>query len=221
MIKNIAIIPARKNSKGIKFKNRIFFNNTAKFVSNLNFIDKTIVSSDDKIILKKAHEFNFQIHYRKKKYSGDKVSIKKTLLNLISEINLNKNDNLWLFYIPFMYRKKIDYLNAKNITKKKNFKSFCSFINIDYSYHPYYSWYFKKKRVYRYIKNDCFRRQDLPKAFTHNHYLSCFKVGEVKYLSSELINKETIPIFLSDSTRDKLIEIDSKKDMLKFYKNNV
>lgn len=47
MIKNLALIPARKNSKGIKNKNRILFDNTANFIKKLKFIDKSIVSSDD------------------------------------------------------------------------------------------------------------------------------------------------------------------------------
>ena len=63
--KNIAVIPARKNSRGVKFKNRIFFNLTAQFVEKLRFIDKTIVTSDDKFILSKAKK-DFETHNRKK-----------------------------------------------------------------------------------------------------------------------------------------------------------
>ena len=131
-IKNIAVIPARRNSKGIKFKNRTFFNLTANFLKKIDFIDTVIVSSDDQIILKKAKKYKFQTHKRKKKYSGDAISIKKTLLNLIREQKLNKNDNLWLFYIPLVNREKKDFYKAYKITKTKKFKSLCSFIEIDY-----------------------------------------------------------------------------------------
>lgn len=109
-IKNIAVIPARKNSKGIKFKNRTFFNLTANFLKKIDFIDSVIVSSDDSTILSKAKENNFVTHKRKSKYAGDKISIKKTLSNLIKEKNLKKNDNLWLFYIPLLNRKKKRFL---------------------------------------------------------------------------------------------------------------
>ena len=64
MIKNLALIPARKNSKGIKNKNRILFDNTANFIK-LKFIDKSIVSSDDDIILKKSVKYSFTNHHRK------------------------------------------------------------------------------------------------------------------------------------------------------------
>ena len=38
--KNIAFIPARKNSKGLKFKNRLLFNETAKFLENINIFSE-------------------------------------------------------------------------------------------------------------------------------------------------------------------------------------
>ena len=53
-LKHVVIIPARKNSKGLKNKNRILFENTAKFVKKISFFDQIIVSSDDKQIENKA-----------------------------------------------------------------------------------------------------------------------------------------------------------------------
>jgi len=69
--------------------------------------------------LNKAKKFNFEVHKRKRKYSGDKISIKSTLSNLIEEKKLNKNDNLWLFYIPLLNRDKKDFFVAKKITLQK------------------------------------------------------------------------------------------------------
>ena len=77
MIKNLALIPARKNSKGIKNKNRILFDNTANFIKKLKFIDKSIVSSDDDIILKKSVKYSFTNHHRKSSFAKDNTSIKR------------------------------------------------------------------------------------------------------------------------------------------------
>lgn len=217
-IKNIAVIPARKNSKGIKFKNRTFFNLTANFLKKLDFIDSVIVTSDDPIILKKAENNNFKIHKRKKKYAGDKISIKKTLLNLIKEQRLNKNDNLWLFYIPLVNREKKYFHKAYRVTKTKKFRSLCSFIEIDYAHHPFYCWKYLNKKVTQYIPNNIFRRQDLPKAYSHFHYLCCFKIEEITKLNDELINNNTRPIFLKNDIVENLIEIDTLNDVKRFKK---
>ena len=217
-IKNIAVIPARRNSKGIKFKNRTFFNLTANFLKKLDFIDTVIVTSDDQIILKKAEKYKFQTHKRKKKYAGDAISIKKTLLNLIREQKLNKNDNLWLFYIPLVNREKKDFYKAYKITKTKKFKSLCSFIEIDYAQHPFYCWKYYNKKISQYIANKIFRRQDLPKAYSHFHYLCCFKVVEITKLNNELINSHTRPIFLNSDITKNLIEIDTPDDVKRYNK---
>ena len=66
MSKNIAFIPARKNSKGIIFKNRILFKNSLKFIKKLDFIDEILVSSDDEFIINIAKQNNLSFHKRKK-----------------------------------------------------------------------------------------------------------------------------------------------------------
>ena len=52
--KNIAFIPARKNSKGLKFKNRLLFNETAKFLENINIFSETILSTDDEYLIEEG-----------------------------------------------------------------------------------------------------------------------------------------------------------------------
>ena len=47
--KHIAVIPARKNSKSLPFKNRFLFKHTSKFLKNNNLFDKIYVNSDTHI----------------------------------------------------------------------------------------------------------------------------------------------------------------------------
>ena len=49
---HIALIPARKGSKGLPLKNRMFFDATADFLDDQKIWDRVIVSSDDKEIKK-------------------------------------------------------------------------------------------------------------------------------------------------------------------------
>ena len=130
MIKNLALIPARKNSKGIKNKNRILFDNTANFIKKLKFIDKSIVSSDDDIILKKSVKYSFTNHHRKSSFAKDNTSIKKTITNICNEMKLDKNDIIWLFYLPIVNRVKKDFENAFKLTKKITLKVFAHLLKL-------------------------------------------------------------------------------------------
>ena len=58
-LKHVVIIPARKNSKGLKNKNRMLFENTAEFVKKISFFNQVIVASDDKQNKKKTKKNNF------------------------------------------------------------------------------------------------------------------------------------------------------------------
>jgi len=119
MFKHIAIIPARKNSKGVKFKNRLLFNKTIKFIKKIKWIKKIIVSSDDGYIKKLSKKKNTVFLKREKGLSHGNVSIKKVIVDVIKKNNLNDNDILWLFYIPILGRQSKYYnLNKKVIEKK-------------------------------------------------------------------------------------------------------
>ena len=211
-IDNVAIIPARKNSLGFKNKNRIFFDLTANFVKKLKFLDNTIVSSDDNEIIKKAKLNNFDFHIRKSFFAKGNTSIKSTFQNIVKEKKIEPSTRLWLFYIPIPIRFKSDFQNAYKKTKSSNFKSICSFGEIPNKYHPNYSWKFKNG-IENYVKNNSFRRQDLPKAYYHFHYIFCIKSGELKFVNNEMINRHTIPFFINNKLSQKLIEIDEPKDL--------
>ena len=71
-----------------------------------------------------------------------------------------------------------------------------------------------------FIKNDIYRRQDLPAAYSHYHYVCCFKVKEILNLNSELLNINTKPFILNENLSSKLIEIDTKADFIKFKNRN-
>jgi len=57
------LIPARKNSKGIPFKNRKLFDHTAKIIPD-NYKQYTYVFSDDSVVNSYAKEYGFNITQR-------------------------------------------------------------------------------------------------------------------------------------------------------------
>ena len=214
-VKHLAFIPARKGSKGLKNKNLILFDKTANFLKKLSLFDEIHVSTNEKRLLKKIKKNRFNLHLRKNKFSGDRISIKKTLQNFIKEKKINKNFFIWLFYLPILYKNKKDFVFAMNLLKKKKINSICSFIKS--KSHPFHSWKIKKnKKISQFIKNDVFRRQDLPTSYNHYHYVCAFRVKEISKLNSELINPHTFPLILNNKTQSKLVEIDTSNDLKKY-----
>ena len=99
MSKHVAFIPARKGSKGFKFKNRILFSHTANFINQIDWFDEVIVSTDDPVINELASQNGYSVHVRPESLASDDVSLrdlKKYSDNFISLIIIIKSKNLVL-----------------------------------------------------------------------------------------------------------------------------
>lgn len=217
-MQHIAMVPARMNSQGFKFKNRKFFENTASFLDGIKWFDQIIISTDDPLVKEYSDRHKFVFHQRPKNLAGSAISIKQVFKCVINDMNIKNNDILWLFYLPVLYRNIKDFEKAKPIIEGPNVKSLCSFIKA--KSHPYNCWEYdeKNKILNKYIENDVFRRQDLPPAWEHYHYICCFKAGEINKLNSELVNSSTYPVFLDKKTTENLVEIDTPDDYEKWKK---
>ncbi len=213
---HIAMIPARMKSQGFKFKNRKFFQHTADFLDQVNWMQRLIISTDDPVLEENAKKHNYEIHKRPEKLAGPAVSIKSVFSSVIHDMNVKNDDILWLIYLPLLYRNTDDFEKCKKIIEQDETKSLCSFISA--KSHPFNCWMYdgKSKMLNKYIKNDVFRRQDLPPAWEHYHYICCFKAGEINNLNNELINSKTHPVFLDKETTEKLVEIDTPEDYEKW-----
>jgi N-acylneuraminate cytidylyltransferase len=85
----IAIIPARKGSKGIKNKNRVLLNGKPLICYSIeaalrsSYIDTVVVSSDDEEILNIAQSYNISFINRPKELSGDFITLEPVILNVL------------------------------------------------------------------------------------------------------------------------------------------
>ena len=84
MNEHIAIIPARKNSVGFPKKNRKFFFYTQNFLNKIKWFDKVYITSDDNWFRKHCKKENYEFVKRNKKLSGNKISIKKVMEDIVS-----------------------------------------------------------------------------------------------------------------------------------------
>jgi len=219
--KHIGVIPARAGSIGFPKKNQIFFDNTADFLKDLSWLDEVIVTSDDMVLLDKAKRKKYTVYERSDVLSSSDISIKSVFKDLINSLKIQNDVILWLFYLPVLYKNYSDFEEAKSIIEKSEIRSLCTFVPA--KTHPLNTWQYdqKNKKLSQYIENDIYRRQDLPFAWMHYHYVCCFKAKELNHLNSELLSSETYPIFLSDDYAKNLIEIDMPEDFEKWKKANI
>jgi CMP-N-acetylneuraminic acid synthetase len=213
---HIAVIPARAGSVGLPGKNQMFFNKTADFLDELSWIDQVVVSSDDAVVQEKAQSRNYIVHKRSASLSGPDISIKAVFEDLVQSLEIQEDVILWLFYLPILYKNYSDFESAKLIIEQPEIKSLCTFVPA--MTHPLTTWQYdaENKKISQYIKNDIYRRQDMPPAWMHYHYVCCFKVSELHNLNNELLNSETHPDFLSEDYAKNLIEVDTPEDLGKW-----
>ena len=234
------MIPARMGSEGFKFKNRKFFGYTADFIAGVPWLERRIVSTDDPAIAEAARACGAEVpflrpaelarddspewlawrhavdaletHARPAELAGPAVSIHRVFGSVIADMGVPDDAVLWLFYLPILFKNIKHFEYAKECMESGAHESFCTFVPA--RTHPYNCWKYdpEAKRLEQYVENDCFRRQDLPPAWVHYHYVYCFRAGALASLNSEMINAATFPLFLSESVRNKLIEIDTPED---------
>ena len=215
---HIAVIPARKNSKSLPFKNRFLFKHTAEFLKNNKLFNKVYVNSDDLHLKDLARKYNFNFYKRKKKLASDTSCIKEVFMDMNDKLKFYSKIFIWLFYIPLVYKNNSDFKKSIKIVEQKKLKSICSFIEAET--HPMSCWYIKKNKPTQFIKNNLCRRQDFTKAYSHHHYICGFNAKFLNELNNELIFRETYPILLNRNTSENLIEVDTPEELKKFKKMN-
>lgn len=200
------IIPARKNSKGFKFKNRSLFFKTAESLKSIS--EKVIISSDDEQI-ESLNSFGFNFHKRSAHLSSDKISIRPVLEDVASTYKLKPNDNLILCYLTYPERTLNDILEILKFYKNQNAKSLLCREPLEQ--HPYLCFYERGLKGERIVNHNLYRRQDYPKCFFGSHFLAILKVDYLKKVDFNLFCNETIFFDLNSNK----IDVDYENDFNK------
>jgi len=187
--KILAVIPARKNSKGIKNKNivkingRPLINYTINSAKHSKYITDIIGSTDSKKIFQIFKKNNIQIPFLRPKYlSSDKSNIIDTLiftLKKIEKLKKYKYDFICLLQPTSPLRKKNEIDNSIKKIIKTNSDSLISLCKLDEP-HPYKLVEIKNKKLVfnKNKKNKINNRQQMPDFYmpSGNLYITKRKV---------------------------------------------
>ena len=134
MLKNLVIIPCRKNSKRIKNKNKIKFGNsrlferTIKIAKNLKFQKSIFLDSDDSFYKKYTKKYDINFNLRPKNLALEKTKTIDVVLNLIKKLENKKKffDNVILLQTTSPFRKGKDIEKAYKQFVNSNLNSIVS-----------------------------------------------------------------------------------------------
>ena len=206
------VIPARKNSKGLPFKNRKLISYTLNTLPDDVFIN-TILSTDDEELIKTAKEYGIYCVERNPNLALDETSTKDVILDLKKNNVIGDDDIVVMLYLTYPERNWIDIEKAIDFFIKKNGKSLLCRKEINGT-HPYLYMLEVDNLMGEQLRpHNLYRRQDYPKVFEISHFIVIFNVDELENLNDNLYNNNTIFYPIKD-----IIDVDTKNDLDKFIK---
>jgi CMP-N-acetylneuraminic acid synthetase len=204
------IIPARRNSKGLPFKNRKLITYTLDSLPK-SVLNDVILTTDDEKLLEIGASYGVKCVNRALCLALDETSTKEVMVDLKNQGLIGEDDIIVMLYLTYPQRNLLDIERAIDFFIKNDAKSLLCRKEINGT-HPYLYLLdvndFKGKQL---IPHNLYRRQDYPKVFEISHFISIFMGSELDNLNSNLYNNDTIfyPI-------DNIIDVDTQKDLDSF-----
>lgn len=200
----VILIPARRDSKGIPFKNRKLLDYTLDIIPD-SCKPNIYVSTNDDYIINQCRKRNIKIHRRSEECASDEASSKNMVIEFIRDCFINKP--IIMLYLTYPERTWDDVADAYRLfCEKKCYSLLCK---KDIKTHPYLvlkeNGEFKGTQI---IPHNLCRRQDYPKVFEISHYISIIHPFYVRDLNMNLYNNDTIFFKINDT-----IDVDTIDDL--------
>ena len=207
-------IPARRDTKGFKFKNRKLLPITVGQIPH-NEHDKIIVSTNDEYLIDFCKKRNILLRVRPEELASDEASMKDVIKDATSYFKLDPNDKLVVLYPTYPQRTFEDIQDTLKFFNDCNLKSCTGRSRL--RSHPYLSF----KKTYeifaeKIVDHSLYRRQDYPECFGLCHIVYITLVSEVDQLDDLLLNRDTGFRWVDD-----VIDVDSEDDFLEYAHNNM
>lgn len=210
VLKNFTIlIPCRKGSKGVPFKNRTLLNHTINSIPH-QYRKNILVATDDEVIIERCRQQQINIYHRSEESATDTAPTK----SIVQEIkSLIETDYILMLYLTYPERTWDKIVSAIKFYEDNDGKSLLCSKKLKTS--PYLMMYKNGLHGRQIIKHDLYRRQDYPECFEISHYVFVANKKEINNLNNNLYNKETLfyPI-------DDVIDIDTLEDLETYNAKN-
>ena len=207
------IIPARRDSKGLPFKNRKLLDYTINNIP-IELHEKTIVTTNDEKIIERLSATNINVLRRDEQLCLDDISIKDVMLDVVKKFQMKSNDTIVMLYLTSPDRKFSDIEKILGYYYERKIKTLTCCV--EPKTHPYLVLFKKEnQKGEQVVKHDLYRRQDYPECFEIRHFVCIFQVDEIQKLNSNMYNESTI-FYKIDSD----IDVDHENDLKEFLKSN-
>ena len=208
------IIPARRDSKGLPFKNRKLLDYTINNIP-IELHEKTIVTTNDEKIIEKLSNTNINLLRRNERLCLDDISIKDVMLDVVKKFQMKSNDIIVMLYLTFPDRKFSDIKKILDYYFDREIKTLTCCV--EPKTHPYLVLYKKEdQKGEQVVKHDLYRRQDYPECLEMRHFVCIFQVDEIQRLNNNMYNESTIFYKIDND-----IDVDHENDLKEFLKSNI
>ena len=205
------IIPARKGSKGLPGKNAILIKHTLSTIPNYVKDSVIITTNDGKVI---DQSVGYKILLRNAKLSGDEISTKDVLLDVMQKYNIVDEEIVMMLYLTYPERTWTDIEAALNFFLDNNAKSLLC--RVEPKSHPYLCMFSENdNKGSQIVEHNLYRRQDYPECFELSHFICIFRANELEKLNKNLYNKDTIFYKIK-----RPVDVDTKEDLKRYYDKN-
>ena len=209
------IIPGRKASKGLPFKNRKLFFQTADIIPH-DIRHDVWVTSDDSLLETKAKQHNFNFIKRPESLSQDTTSIRDVLVHALNQILPDPDEIILLLYLTYPERTWEHVNNALKFFKDQHINSNATSMlcKKEIKTNPYLCLHehgvdgIYGKQI---IPHDLYRRQDYPKCFEISHYVCFFQASAINKLNKNMYGESTVFYTIPD-----VIDVDSQRELDEF-----
>ena len=217
IINNLAIIPARGGSKGIKKKNlskldgKSLIEITALEIQKSKLFEKIVLSSESEEILDHGLSLGIEIIKRPKQISKDNSRSEEAVIHVLKRLSGKFNiKNVGLFQPTSPFRDHINIVKAFKKFKRGNFDSLISVTRID---SKYMKLIYETDNSILSINDDLpfLPRQKLPNAYLPNGAIYIAKAGH--FLKQKSFFSKKMALYEMDKKSS--LDIDTKKDLIK------